>query len=153
MSKVMKYGGGFLLLCVAVSIANTPSPGDDSLSRTAATTNTRAPVAKCEPVFLTAAGLREEMEKNEARLVHAWKKAECATVVGKVLSIDSGFDDRPFISIGTGKKYEFSGIVNCQPRVPEKAFSLTKGQQVEFTGKTGGEIVGTLILKDCEWGG
>lgn len=158
MSKVVKYGGGFLgcflLFAVCVPKKNLFEEKTGSVD-TGLPTSTPSvllsPAADCDPVFLTAVAIKAEMEKNEARLVHAWKKAGCATVVGKVISVSAGIGDQPFVSVGTGRKYELNSIVQCSPKVPEAAFALSKGQQLFFTGKTGDEVMGTLMLEDCEW--
>ena len=91
------------------------------------------------------------MKDNEARTAHFWKQAGCASVSGVVKSVGSDFLDNPFVVLGTGKKYDFGGIVHCKPKNPTAAFDLSKGQKVTVRGTTGGEVIGTLVLEECEW--
>lgn len=147
MSKIVKYGGGFLGFCVLLAVAAPPPESD----KVASPSQTAVAETSCTPKFWTAESLKSEMEANEARMAHAWKQAGCATVSGVVMSVDSDFMDRPFVVIGSGGKYEFSGIVHCNPKNAESAFSLTKGQSVTVSGKTGGEVMGTLTLDRCAW--
>jgi hypothetical protein len=157
MSNIVKFGGGFLGLCV-VGAMFAPAPKDNPASSTALAVNTPSlpppppePVKACQPTQYMAAELKASMERNEAKTAHMWKQARCAMVTGRVLSVGSGFDDKPFVSIGTGQKYEFTGIVHCSPRVASKAFELSKGDIKVFTGTTGGEAMGTLQLNNCDW--
>lgn len=154
MSNIVKFGGGFLGLCV-VGAMFAPAPKDDPGSSTALAVNTPRPPPKpveaCQHTQYMAAELKASMERNEAKTAHMWKQARCAMVTGTVLSVGSGFDDKPFVSIGTGQMYEFTGIVHCSPRVASKAFDLSKGDVKVFIGDTGGEAMGTLRLNNCDW--
>jgi len=159
MSNIVKFGGGFLGLCV-VGAMFAPTPKNDPGSSTALAVNTATPpptrVEACrgtarEYTSYKAAELKASMERNEARTAHMWKQAGCAMVTGRVLSVGSGFDDKPFVSVGTGQQYEFTGIVHCSPRVASKAFELSKGDIKVFIGETGSEALGTLYLNNCEW--
>jgi hypothetical protein len=169
MSNIVKFGGGFIAFVFFAGVYGSAKNESDrnlksyedhkaKLSGSAATSVKQEPAPpppppppprECSP--FTAKELKSAMASNEAKTAHVWKNAGCASVSGSVLTIGSDFMDDPFVVIGTGKKYEFGGIVHCTPKNKTAAFDLSKGQKVTVRGTTGGEMMGTLMLEDCEW--
>lgn len=92
-----------------------------------------------------AAGLKD----NEARVSAAWK-GNCVKISGVVDSIDSDFNNKPVVRIGAGERFNLNNC-HCEPEVPEKALSLSKGQKITVWGIGGNEIVGSLMLEHCSW--
>ena len=93
--------------------------------------------------------LADDLKKNEAKTVASWK-GNCAKISGIVSSIQSGFDDKPYVVVGGGEKFSLQNL-HCHPRDSNKALELTKGQKIVVWGIGGNEIAGSLVLKHCDW--
>lgn len=170
MSNIVKFGGGFIAFVFFAGVYGSAKNESDrnlksyedhkaKLSGSAATSTSTKPEPAYVPppppprtcLAFTAKALKSSMASNEAKTAHIWKTAGCASVSGVVSSIGSDFMDNPFVTIGSGGKYEFLSIVHCNPKNPTNAFNLSKGQRITVRGDTGGEMMGTLTMDNCEW--
>ena len=165
MSNIVKFGGGFIAFVFFAGVyGSAKNESDRNLKGYEDHKATLAEKsAKPEPAYVpppppprtcspfTAKELKSAMASNEAKTAHVWKSAGCASVSGVVSSIGSDFMDNPFVTIGSGGKYEFLSIVHCNPKNPTDAFNLSKGQRITVRGDTGGEMMGTLTMDNCEW--
>ena len=88
------------------------------------------------------------LRENEASVVSSWK-GSCVKIKGTVHAIDSGFGDEPIVRIQEGDLTLNS--LRCEPQHPEKALKLSKGQTLTVWGIGGGEVLGSLTLKHCDW--
>lgn len=95
------------------------------------------------------AGIAAALKDNEAKVAAAWK-GNCAKVSGVVEGIDSGFDDKPIVKIGTGETLSLNDL-RCKPVDDQKALNLSKGQTLTVWGIGGDEIMGSLTLDHCDW--
>ena len=109
-----------------------------------------AKAATCDSTqVVTWASLSKDLKENEAAVVARWK-GKCAKVSGIVEGVDSGFDDKPFVKVGSGERFSFSTL-HCHPKDAARALKLKKGDSITVWGLGGDEMVGSLMMDGCDW--
>jgi hypothetical protein len=89
------------------------------------------------------------LKDNEAAVAAAWK-GSCAKISGTVKSINSGIGDKTTVIIDSGERLSFDSL-HCEPKNPQNAMYLSKGQTITVWGIGGNEVLGSLMLEHCDW--
>lgn len=143
-------GIGTCGVCTMAVGAGAEAVADAEKERQAKEEKAKVDAEKCrDSETVSWAAVAQGLKENEAKVASAWK-GSCAKISGVVDSINSGFDDKPVVMVGTGERFSLQDL-HCKPKDEKKALELKKGQQITVWGVGGGEVLGSLFLEHCDW--
>lgn len=123
----------------------------DGASSGGSANSTGSGTASAEPAIkVDAATIIADYQANEVAGDNKYKD-KIVEVTGVVDHIGKGLMDDVYVSIGTGKEFELSGVQCSVTKDMEgKAASLTKGQSLTVKGKVTGLMM-SVQLQDCSF--
>lgn len=147
MSGIVKYGGGFIALCVVIAMFGSkdkPTSNYVNPSPSGGAASAALPAAS-PPELIHSNKLIAAYDKNEVAADNTYKGRRLR-VVGKIRSIGKDITDDPFVTIGEA----FSGV-NCYFDSEHAGViaMLSKGQSIVFEGDCSGLTIGSVILRHC----
>jgi hypothetical protein len=89
-----------------------------------------------------------EYKRNEVSADNEFKGQHVRTT-GTVGTISKDILDKPYVTVGTGDRFELPPVVQCMLSDAGKAAQLSPGQKVTVTGTVRGKMM-NVLLDDCE---
>jgi hypothetical protein len=101
-------------------------------------------------IKISAVKLSEEYDANSVS-ADAKYKGKRVEISGTIKDIGKDILNTPYVMLD-GSRNVFFGVQCMFPRTDEpKLVNLSKGQSITLTGKVSGEIIGNVILDDCDF--
>lgn len=148
LGKKIAIGLGILILLLIIIGSLGDENKNSEVSRDQGLTSNGQPQSE-EVVKVSAVQLSKAYDENKvaADAKYEGKKLEISGVID---SIGKDITDAPYVVL-KGVEYKLFGVQCMFPRAKESnLISLTKGQSLTVQGKLSGELIGNVIVRDCE---
>lgn len=140
--------GAFFLFVIL--IASSPSNPTEPVSQVSPTESESEEEISIPPIKISALQLSEEYNANKIAADQKYKD-RILEVSGVINSIDKDILNTPYITL-RGQEFSLFGVQCMFDKSQEdKLAKLIKGQSITITGKVSGELIGNIILRNCDF--
>lgn len=139
-------GGLIILLIIIGSLGNGAEDSKEAQTDQSTSNEQSQPE---EIVKVSAVQLSKAYDENKvaADAKYEGKKLE---ISGVISDIGKDITGTPYVVL-KGVEYKLFGVQCMFPRAKEAALiNLTKGQSLTVQGKLSGELIGNVVVRDCE---